>query len=430
MNSIEDRSSMSQKRDPAAFLRLLYDEAVEAARPTFGPDQFFDLDPARPALVLGAGKAGAAMAQAFEQAWTGPVRGLVITRHGYSLPTKHIRVVEGDHPTPSEDNIRFTDELVALAQTRRADEQVIFLVSGGGSALLCRPVEGLTFEEKKQTIAALMHAGADIGEINAVRRQLSQVKGGGITNLLRPAKVTTFAISDVVGDPPLDIASGPTVADLSTPRDALKILHQYDIPLSVTLRSILDRESRFARAHEKTPAIGSYIFVARPLASLRAAAQAAERMGVNTIIFGDDITGEAREVGARHARLALKYASGEGGLRLPCVVLSGGETTVTKTGDGKGGPNTEYLAALFHHLEGHPAISALAADTDGIDGSEDNAGAIITPALWHKAKVAGVDATTFLHNNDSYSLFQALDALLMTGPTFTNVNDFRAIYIE
>ncbi len=421
---------MSQKRDSTAFLRLLYDEAVAAARPTFGPDQFFDLDPARPALVLGAGKAAAAMAQAFEKAWIGPLRGMVITRRGYGLPTKYIRVLEGDHPVPSETNISLTDELVEMAKTRRADEQAIFLVSGGGSALLCKPVDGLTFEEKKQTVTALMHAGADISEINAVRRQLSKVKGGGIANLLSPAKVTTFAISDVVGDPPLDIASGPTVADYGKPRDALKILIRYGVPVSATLRAVLDHESRFDAASEKTPTGDTYIFVARPLSSLRAAAQVAERLGVNTIVFGDDIIGEARKVGARHARLALKYANGKGGIRLPCVLLSGGETTVTKTGNGKGGPNTEYLAALFHHLKGHPTISALAADTDGIDGSEDNAGAIITPAVWHKAKATGVDAMAFLRNNDSYSFFKSLDALLVTGPTYTNVNDFRAIYIE
>lgn len=421
---------MSEKQDPAAFLRELYGAAVTAAQPRFGPDQFFGLNPAGPALVLGAGKAAASMAQAFEEAWEGPIRGAVITRRGYSRPTQHIKVLEGDHPAPSEDNIKCTKELVALAKTRRADEQVIFLVSGGGSALLCQPVEGLEFEEKKQTITRLMHAGADIREINAVRRQLSSVKGGGLASILRPAKITTFAISDVVGDPPLDIASGPTVKDPGSPRDAFKILQRYGVPVSATLHTVLDRGSRDTGLPEKAHADDAYIFLARPLTSLRAAADVAERAGVNTIIFGDDITGEARDVGARHARLAAKYAGGESDIKLPCVLLSGGETTVTKTGDGKGGPNTEYLAALFRNLEGHPAISALAADTDGIDGSEDNAGAVITPSLWHQAKASGVDVMSFLLRNDCYNLFKQLDALLVTGPTYTNVNDFRAIYIE
>ncbi|WP_262690180.1 glycerate kinase type-2 family protein [Kordiimonas aestuarii] len=421
---------MSPRQDPAAFLRMLYDAAVDAARPSFGAGQFFDLDPTRPALVLGAGKAAASMAQAFEEAWAGPLRGLVITRRGYNLPTKHIKVLEGDHPTPSEDNIRATTELIELAKTRRTDEQVIFLVSGGGSALLCKPIEGLSLDEKKQTITALMNAGADIREINAVRRQLSSVKGGGIADLLSPAKVTTFAISDVVGDPPLDIASGPTVTDVASPRDALKILSRYGVPLPDTVSALLDRPTRTRAKGVKASATNPYIFISKPMTSLRAAAQAAERCGVGTIIFGDDIVGEARDVGARHAHLALKYASGDNTLKLPCVLLSGGETTVTKVGKGKGGPNTEYLASLFLHLEGHPAISALAADTDGIDGSEDNAGAVITPETWHKARSAGIDAAAYLANNDCYSFFKSLDALLVTGPTFTNVNDFRAVYID
>lgn len=422
---------MSEERqDPTVFLRQLYDAAVAVARPAFGPDQFFDLDPTKPALVLGAGKAAASMAQAFEAGWTGSLRGAVITRRGYGQPTNHIKVLEGDHPAPSEGNISHTKELIALAKTRSKDEQAIFLVSGGGSALLCQPIEGLSFDEKKQTITQLMHAGADIREINAVRRQLSSVKGGGLANFLRPGKINTFSISDVVGDPPLDIASGPTVTDHGSPRDALNILLRYGVPVSDTLRTLLDRTSRDVDPHGNAQEGDAYIFLARPLTSLRAAAQVAERAGVNAVVFGDDIIGEARDVGARHARLAIKYASGECDVKLPCVLLSGGETTVTKTGDGKGGPNTEYLASLFHHLEGHPAISALAADTDGIDGSEDNAGAVITPADWLRAKASGVDAVDFLRRNDCYSLFKELDTLLITGPTYTNVNDFRAIYIE
>jgi hydroxypyruvate reductase len=311
----------------------------------------------------------------------------------------------------------------------RGDEQVFFLVSGGGSAHLCTPIEGLTLNEKKETIAALMNAGADIREINTVRRQLSQVKGGGLADICRPHRVFTFAISDVVGDPPLDIASGPTVPDTTTPADALRILKRRGIPLSDTLRSLLEAPRSRQR---QTDAEGTnpYSFIGTPMSALRAAAAAAERKGVKAVIFGDDIIGEAREVGARHARLAIKYASGDYSVRLPCVLLSGGETTVTKTGDGRGGPNTEYLAALFQHLEGHPGISALAADTDGIDGSEDNAGAAISPLLWHRAQAAGLDANGFLQNNDCYSFFQQLDSLLITGPTYTNVNDFRAIYIE
>ncbi len=421
---------MSLREDPVAFLRMLYDTAVDAARPTFGPQHFFDLDPSRPALVLGAGKAAAAMAQAFEDAWSGPVRGLVITRRGYGKPTRHITVLEGDHPNPSEDNIRATAQLTELAKTCRADEQVIFLVSGGGSALLCQPVDGLTLAEKRDTIKALMHAGADIREINAVRRQLSKVKGGGLADMCHPHKVFTFAISDVVGDPPLDIASGPTVPDSATPRDALRILKRYNVPLSDVLLDILDRDAQPRQGATTSSPPHSYRFIGTPMTSLRAAAKAAEQHGIGTIIFGDDIIGEARDVGARHAQLAIKYANGTCPVKLPCVLLSGGETTVTKTGGGKGGPNTEYLASLFLHLEGHPAISALAADTDGIDGSEDNAGAVITPGTWHKATAAGLEAATYLGNNDCYSFFQALDSLLVTGPTFTNVNDFRAIYLE
>lgn len=419
---------MAPAQDPAVCLRTLFDAAVSAAQPAFGPAELAGLDPTAPALVLGAGKAAAAMAQAFEAAWAGPVRGLVITRRGYSLPTKHIEVLEGDHPAPSEDNVRATDRLIALARSRRVGEQAVFLVSGGGSALLCKPKEGLSLDEKRATATALMDAGADIREINTVRRQLSAVKGGGIAALLAPASVTTFAISDVVGDPPLDIASGPTVADHGTPRDALLVLERYGVPVSATLESLLDRD--LSAQASAAPTGNRYKFLGTPMASLHAAAKAAEGMGLHPVILGDDLTGEAREVGAAHAALALEYASAERKAKRPLVLLSGGELTVTKTGTGKGGPNTEYLASLFHHLGGHEGISALAADTDGIDGSEDNAGAIITPTTWRKAKAFGLEATSFLANNDCYSFFEALDALLVTGPTYTNVNDFRAILVK
>ena len=415
--------------DPAQFLRGLFDVAVDAAYPKFQPHHLAALDINKPALVIGAGKAAASMAKAFEQVWVGPMRGLVITRRGYGLETSHIEVTEADHPFPTQTNIEATNALLKVLETRGSEEQLIFLVSGGASSLLCKPIDGVTLEDKRAISSALMNSGADIREINCVRRHLSAVKGGGLSSLCGPRTIHTFAISDVVGDAPVDIGSGPTVNETTAPEHALEVLRRYHISLGPTVEEALKRTANIPGAGGDETAL-PYVFLGKPSISLEAAADYAKKAGVHPVILGDDITGEARDVGIFQARLATDFLDQKNTENLPCVLLSGGEATVTKKGTGKGGPNTEYLAAFMQQIAGHPAIFALAADTDGIDGSQDNAGAVVTPDTWQKMCDSGLDVEAFLRDNDCYSLFQQLDSLLITGPTFTNVNDFRAVYIS
>ncbi|MBL4802849.1 MAG: glycerate kinase [Emcibacter sp.] len=418
---------MSFLIDPTAILRTSYKTAVKAAYPVFKSQDFEGLDISGPALVLGAGKAAASMAGAFERSWEGPIRGLVITRKGYKLPTSYIDVREASHPFPDESNIKETACLMQLASSCQHDETIFFLVSGGGSALLCKPIEGLSLEDKRNITSLLMNAGADIRDINGVRRHLSEVKGGGLSLHCAPHKIITYAISDVVGDSPVDIASGPTVEDTTSLQDVRAILQKYQISLDPHIWEALLRSSKEPSYNGKDKG-NSYRFIGKPSLSLDAAAKYFKGIGVVPIILGDAIIGEAREVAAEHAQIALNIAEDPNSVK-PCVLLSGGETTVTKTGSGKGGPNTEYLASLLMHLKGHLSIYAIAADTDGIDGSEANAGAIISPKSWEYTQKYNVQIRAYLEENNCYELFRKLDDLLITGPTYTNVNDYRAIYI-
>lgn len=371
------------------------------------------------------------MARAVEQHWQGPISGLVVTRYGHGAPTERIEVVEASHPVPDERGRDAAQRILALTQGLTEDDLVLCLISGGGSALLALPAEGISLADKQQVNKALLRSGATITEMNCVRKHLSAIKGGRLAAACAPARVVTLLISDVPGDDPSVIASGPTVADPTTCADALAILGKYHInePASVL--------AHLRSAHDETPKPGDprlarseVIMIATPNASLEAAAAVARAAGVTPLILGDSLEGESREVALVHAGIARHAARHGQPARPPCVLLSGGETTVTVRGKGRGGRNAEFLLALAVALEGHPGICAIAGDTDGIDGTEDNAGALLMPDSLERATSLGVSAKALLANNDGYSFFQALGDLVITGPTLTNVNDFRAILIR
>jgi hydroxypyruvate reductase len=427
-------------RDPALMLRRLFDAAVTAADPArCVPPHLPDLSERAKgrAVVVGAGKASAAMARAVEDHWPGELigdlSGLVVTRYGCAVPCERIEIVEAAHPVPDASGLEAAGRILSLAESLGPDDLMLCLISGGGSALLSLPAEGLTFEDKQAVNGALLRSGAAITEMNCVRKHLSAIKGGRLAQAAAPARVVSLMISDVPGDDPAVIASGPTVADATTTADALHILERFsiDVPARVT--------AWLGGAEAETPKPGDAVFdatqtiiVARPQGSLEAAARAAEEMGLTPVILGDAIEGEARDVALSHAELAhgelARAAALDSGR--PSVLLSGGEVTVTLRGDGgRGGPNTEFLLALALALDGAPAIHAMACDTDGIDGSEDNAGAVIGPETLARAIDAGLDAKAYLMSNDAYSFFQRLGDLVVTGPTLTNVNDFRAILV-
>jgi hydroxypyruvate reductase len=387
-------------------------------------------------VVVGDGKAAAAMAQAFERAWQGPLEGLVLTRYGHAVPCARITVVEAGHPVPDAAGEAAARHILELAQGLGRDDQLVFLASGGGSALLALPAPGLTLADKQQVTRALLASGATIGEINTVRKHLSAIKGGRLAAAAAPARVVTLAISDVPGDDPAVIASGPTVPDPTTFADARAVLAKYGIAEPAAVHRHLDA------AAAETPKPGDPAFagarfelVASPQAALDAAAAAALRLGVAPIVLSDRIEGEAREAARVLAAIARQVAAGHfraGGhvVAPPAVLLSGGETTVTVSGRGRGGRNAEFLLALAVALDGAPGIAALACDTDGIDGTEDNAGALLYPDSVARAAARGIAAKAALADNDGYGFFAALGDLVMTGPTLTNVNDFRAILVS
>jgi glycerate 2-kinase len=433
---VKPRDRVAPKELGREFLRSLFDAALAAA------DPYRAIAPALPAsvsgrtLVVGAGKASAAMARAFEMLWPGPLDGLVVTRHGHGVPCERIEVVEARHPVPDDDGQQAARRILDLASGLGAMDQLVFLASGGGSALLALPAPGITLEDKQAVTRALLRSGATISEINTVRKHLSAIKGGRLAAAAAPARVVTLAISDVPGDDPAVIASGPTVPDPSTFADARAVLAKYRIaePASVM--------AHLAAAASETPKPGDavfensrYILVASPQQALAAAADAAEAHGVTPIVLSDRIEGEARDIGLMHAAIALQLKDGSlrvgaDAVALPAVLLSGGETTVTVRGQGRGGRNSEFLLALAAALDGAQGIAAIACDTDGIDGTENNAGAILLPDSTARAATAGVAVKTALAANDSYGFFAALGDLIVTGPTLTNVNDFRAILVS
>jgi hydroxypyruvate reductase len=390
--------------------------------------------PARPkgrTVVIGAGKASAEMARAVESAWTHPLQGLIATRYGHKVPTRQIEIVESAHPVPDESGLKAARRMLQMVQGLSADDLVLCLISGGGSALLPLPAGAITLADKQAVNRALLKSGATISEMNTVRKHLSAIKGGRLGAACWPARLVTLMISDVPGDDPAVIASGPTVPDPTTFADALAIVEKYGIrePQSV-IDHLRRADGESPKPGDSRLASATTLMIATPQASLEAAAAVARSAGVAPLILGDAIEGEARDVALVHAAIARQVAAHGQPANAPCVLLSGGETTVTVRGNGRGGRNAEFLLALAISLDGHPRVHAIACDTDGVDGTEDNAGAIAGPGTLARAASLGLRAKDYLANNDGYSFFDKLGDLVVTGPTLTNVNDFRAIIIR
>ncbi|MCZ2497254.1 DUF4147 domain-containing protein [Xylophilus sp. Kf1] len=429
--------------DPRVWLRGLYDAAVQRAQPSHTLPRFLPPPPRGRTVVIGAGKAAGAMAQAVEAAWPAgaPLSGLVVTRYGHVPPrpadlAQRIEVAEAAHPVPDEAGERAARRMLDAVAGLGADDLVLCLISGGGSALLSLPCEGLTLADQQRVNRALLRSGAHIGEMNCVRKHLSRIAGGRLAAACGPAALVTLAISDVPGDDPAVIASGPTVADPTTCADALQVLQRYGIELPGGVQAALRSGAL------ETPKPGDPVFdraevrmIATPQQSLEAASDAARAAGLAVHILSDEIEGESREVAKVHAALARSVARRGAPFAAPCVILSGGETTVTVrplapgATPGRGGRAGEFCLGLAQALQGEPGVWALAADTDGIDGVEDNAGAVVTPDTLGRAAAAGLSVAAHLDRNDAYGYFEALGDLVVTGPTHTNVNDFRCLLV-
>ncbi|TAM88003.1 MAG: glycerate kinase [Candidimonas sp.] len=416
---------------PRALLAAMFDAAVKAAQPEHCIARFLPPPPRGRTLVLGAGKASAAMAQALEQHWRHPVEGLVVTRYGYAVACRHIEIVEAAHPVPDQAGREAARRIMALARGLSADDLVICLISGGGSSLLPVPGAGITLEDKQAINRALLKSGATISEMNCVRRHLSGIKGGRLAAACSPARVVNLLISDVPGDQPADIASGPTVADPTTCAEALDLIRRYEIALPPAARRLLESgEGETVKPGDPRLERVETHLIATPQMALTAAAQVASDAGLYPLILGDSIEGEAREVGRVMAGIALQAKHHRQPVAPPCVLLSGGETTVTVHGQGRGGRNVEFLLSLALALNGADGIHAVAGDTDGVDGQEEIAGAFVTPDTLERARGRGLRARDRLDDNDAHSFFEALGDSLITGPTLTNVNDFRAILVS
>ncbi len=417
-------------QDPSAFLRSLFDAGVAAADPLKCVPQYLPEPPKGRTVVIGAGKASAAMARAVEDSWQGDLSGLVVTRYGFSVPCERIEIIEASHPVPDAAGREAAGRIVELAKSLGPDDLCIAVISGGASAVLTYPAEGLTLEDKQELNRELLRSGANIVEMNCIRKHLSAIKGGRLAQAIAPARLVTLLISDVPGDIPGVIGSGPTVPDDTTFAEARALIEKYGIkPPQAVMEHLI-------RAEQETPKTGDPIFAnselimaGRPIASLEAAAEAAKSAGVRPILLGDDLEGETRNVAADHAEMARQMIKNGDTKDGPCVILSGGETTVSIKGNGRGGPNGEYALAMAIEMQGDPHVHALSGDTDGIDGSEDNAGAVIDPGTLDRGRAKGLDAAEFLENNDSYGFFEQAGGLLMTGPTCTNVNDLRAVLV-
>ena len=416
---------------PSALLRSLFDAAIAAAQPALCLPPHLPPPPKGRTIVIGAGKASAAMARSLEDHWPGPLEGLVITRYGYAVPCERIEIVEAAHPVPDTAGQQATQRIRDMVRGLTADDLVIALISGGGSSLLVAPGEGLTLADKQAVNTALLECGASISEMNCVRRHLSQVKGGRLAAACHPAPVWTLLISDVPGDDPVNIASGPTVADPSTCADALAIVERYRIPVPAAVRALLENgQGESVKPGDPRLAGCTTRTITAPQMALEAAAAVARAAGVTPYILGDSLEGEARDLGKAMAGIARQVVQHGQPFARPCVLLSGGETTVTLRGTGRGGRNVEFLLSLAVALDGLPGVYALAGDTDGVDGAEDIAGAIATPDTLARAWALGIHPRHSLDNNDGHGFFQALGDSVVTGPTLTNVNDFRAILIE
>ncbi len=425
---------MSEPRRPTAQRALLlqmFHAAIASAQPTVCIPPHLPAPPRGRLIVIGAGKASAAMARAVEQHWPGPLSGLVVTRYGYAVPCERIDIIEAAHPVPDAAGMNAAQRMLERVRGLSEDDLVLCLISGGGSALLPLPAPGLTLELKQTVSRALLRCGATISEMNCVRRHLSAIKGGRLGAACHPARVLTLLISDVPGDRPIDIASGPTVADPTTCADALGIVHRYGIELPPPVRDLLESgRGESIKPGDPRLAHTAVRMIATPQMALEAAAAVARHSGIAAHILGDALEGEARAVGQVLAGIALQVAERSQPVAAPCVLLSGGETTVTVRGNGRGGRNVEFLLSLALALDGHPRIHALAGDTDGVDGQEEIAGATIAPDSLARAWASGLRPREMLDANDAHSLFTALGDSVITGPTLTNVNDFRAILIE
>ena len=415
---------------PDELLKAMFKAGVDAALPSLCVPPHLPPRPKGRTVIIGAGKASGAMAKALEDAWDGPLDGIVVTRYGYRLPTERLEVVEAAHPVPDAAGREAAQRIFKAVQGLTEDDLVLALISGGGSALLAAPAEGISLEDKQAVNKALLASGATISEMNTVRKHLSAIKGGRLARAAYPAKVVALMISDVPGDDASIIASGPTVPDPSTNADAIAIVEKYGIDLPPSVRQVLETIEETPKAGDKCFDKVENVMIATPQASLEAAADVARAAGVTPVILGDSIEGESRDVGLVHVGIARQCAMRGQPMEPPCVLISGGETTITLKGDGKGGPNTEFLLAMAIALDGMENIYALAGDTDGVDGSEDNAGALIYPNTLQRAEAAGISAKAMLANNDPYTFFKGIGDLLETGPTMTNVNDLRLVYIE
>lgn len=415
---------------PRDLLKRMFDAAVQAAQATHCMAGFLPTPPAGRTIVIGAGKASAAMAQALEQHWPGRLEGLVVTRYGYAVDCKQIRIIEAAHPVPDAAGAQAAQQIFKVIEGLTADDLVICLISGGGSSLLPMPGPGVTLQDKQDINKALLKSGASISEMNCVRRHLSAIKGGRLAAACAPARVVNLLISDVPGDQANDIASGPTVADPSTCAQALDIIRRYDITLPAAARELLESgRGETLKPDDPLLARVETHFIATPQMALMAAADVARQAGITPVLLGDRIEGEARDVGKVLGGIALQVRTHGQPVPAPCVLLSGGETTVTVRGQGRGGRNVECLLSLAITLDGANNIYALTGDTDGVDGQEDIAGALITPDSLTRAWGLGMSPRAHLDDNDGHGFFEQLGDSLITGPTLTNVNDFRAILI-
>lgn len=416
--------------DPRSVLRAMFGAAIAAAQPALCVPRHLPAPPKGRLVVIGAGKASAAMARAVEEHWRGPLTGLVVTRYGYAVPCERIEIVEAAHPVPDPSGEAAAKRMLDIVGGLAGDDLVLCLISGGGSSLLPLALPGLTLEDKQALNRALLASGASISEMNCVRRHLSAIKGGRLAAACHPARVLNLVLSDVPGDDPVEIASGPTVPDPTTCADALEILRRRGIDAPAVALSILESGAGETLKPDdpRLPPIETR-FVATPQMALEAAAAVARDAGFTPCILGDAIEGEAREVAKTMAGIALQVARRGQPIAAPCVLLSGGETTVTLRGRGRGGRNVEFLLSLGIALDGAPGIHALAGDTDGVDGQEEIAGAVLAPDSLARARSQGMRPRERLDDNDGHGFFEALGDSVLTGPTLTNVNDFRAIVI-
>ncbi|MER9871468.1 glycerate kinase [Mesorhizobium sp. M0195] len=417
--------------DPKPFLTAIFNAAVAAADPE---RTIKDHLPARPkgrTIVIGAGKGSAQMAAAFEKVWDGPIEGLVVTRYGYGAACRRIEIIEAAHPVPDAAGLAASRRLLEKVQGLTADDLVVALISGGGSALLPSPAEGLTLADEIAVSETLLASGAPIAAMNTLRKHLSTIKGGRLAAAAYPAKVVSLVVSDIPGDDPALVASGPTVPDIGSRKDALASIAAYGMNLPASVMAHINSPAADAPRPDDPRFIRNEVhLIASAGVSLEAAAAEAKRQGIQAVILSDSIEGEAREVGGVHAAIAREVATRNRPFAKPVLILSGGETTVTLRAKGKGGRNSEFLLAFAIGISGMVGVHALAADTDGIDGSEDNAGAFADGSTVSRMRKAGVDAKAMLAGNNAWTAFNAVDDLFVSGPTGTNVNDFRAILIK